>query len=348
MVVPRKLADMEKLLYYLSIASAMVALTSCSSGHGSSVKNEDAGTEHQDGYTTVLQFDPSQYVVDVAVNDGRLIALTSSSPFITTFDLETWQIKDSYGTIGRSGNEYSTPPRSLNIRMGEVQFYDSNSKTMNSFSLSNWEKTSKAIPYSTDFRTSKMISIDEVKLAVGYFSSGRLGMIDKDGKITTDFEYPFPTGEVQGLFRGNVFQADIHVAPTRPSFVVRSLASDSFEIYEVDGSSVRRVFASECKNPPVAKQFGSQYNIDFKQCIAGFSRCYVTDSSIFMLWSDEQYDTASKKGLVSDIIIEFDWNGNRMHEYHLPCEVGAFCINDRTLYGVSEHESGYCLNAIPL
>lgn len=284
--------------------------------------------------------------VDIQVKDmdivgDELIVLSTRAPFIYKYDMDSWMMSKSFGTVGRARNEFLSPPGPLNIRNGRLQYYDMLRKALNYVSLETMEiEVYNRMPYTVDFRPTSVLDVDSNLIAGGYFSESRLGYM-RDGVISAEiFDYPYPTGDVEGIYRGTVYQSELKAPHTRNGLLVRTLCSDSFELYAIEEDSLVRTYVHQYNYLPKVVNFGGRFGVDFKKSVSGYIRSYVTDERIYLLWSDQVYSDVSANGLYSDIIHVFDWNGQNVENYALPYKIAAFCVSGSSIYAVREYDDG--------
>ena len=283
---------------------------------------------------TVYTFKENNMVRGLYLSDNdQIAALRLQEPFFSIIDVKTRSLQSSYGRKGRASGELLDVPFGVNYRDGELQFFSFATKSMVFFSVPDGRFRSEKVPYHVSFRPTRAVEINGSIIATGGLEQGRVAMVDADQHVSSIADYPFDTGDVSGIYRGGLFQSDIFVAPTLPRFVVRTLASDCFEIYEIDETGVKRVFVNNFKSPPVLED----RRIKPKKCVAGYIRVYVDDEHIYLMTAAGSYQDASNAGLLSDVIHKYDWRGNFEGVIKLPEKVGPFCIRDSVLFGAIEY-----------
>ena len=314
------------------------AATGCHSGTKTS---NSVGYKQVANCDTIIHLEDNLQVFDISVDDSLLILLTSGNPMFYAVDLHRNVVCKKFGYIGRASNEYYMRPHQFNTRNHIIQFLDRSRKTMCYISLPGLKPSERPVPYTSEFRPSRAVDVEGNIIAVGSFSDTRLGHVDPEGKICqTDFSYPFDTGDVEGIYRGSVFQSDVRIPQTRASVFVYALSSDSYEIYDVDDAHLERVYSSPVENAPKLYKMGSRTGIEHNKSKAGIMQTSVTDKGIFLISSDENYNEAAKNGFRGDLVKEYDWNGSFVTDYRLPFPVSAFCVAEQVLYAVSEDIGG--------
>ena len=330
----------------LLISFLCLAMISCHSGAKTS---NSVGHKQVANCDTIIHLEDNLQVFDISVDDSLLVLLTGGNPMFYAVDLHRNVVCKKFGYIGRASNEYYMRPHQFNIRNHMIQFLDGSRKMMCYISLPGLKQSERPVPYTSEFRPSRAVDVEGNIIAVGSFSDTRLGHVDPEGKICqTDFSYPFDTGDVEGIYRGSVFQSDVRIPQTRASAFVYALSSDSYEIYDVDDAHLERVYSSPVENAPKLYKMGSRTGIDHNKSKAGIMQTSVTDKGIFLISSDETYNEAAKNGFIGDLVKEYDWNGSFVTDYRLPFPVSAFCVAENVLYAVSEDIGGTVIVRVPL
>lgn len=190
-------------------------------------------------------------------------------------------------------------------------------------------------PYTVDFRPRAFCSIDENKFFTGSFKEGYFGGIDRNNELMNiEFSFPFSTEPVEGIYRGTTFQCVMKANEKQKKFVIMTLASDVFEIYQCLQDSVRKIYTSPFKHAPKIIQKGQRYGIDYENSIGGLKGVAVSDEWICFKYSP----TIGDDDFNSNIILCYDWNGNKVKKCILPFPIGAFCIDDHFIYGIHDYE----------
>ena len=288
-------------------------------------------------------------VQDICVDDSLIVLLTSGNPMLFVMNKNTGNIEMKTGFIGHASNEYLMTPHAINIRNHEVQFLDRASKKMCYVSLIDSHRERKrSVPYTAGFRPAKAVDINGDLVCVGSFSQGRLGYINADNIVSIpEYEYPYDTGDVEGIYRGSIYQSVIRAPGTCNRCLVYSLASDSFEIYESESGAIKRLYASPVKSAPVVVKYGSRISVDHNRSTAGILHAAVTDSSIFMMFSSLSYNEAAKSGFKGDRITEVGWDGTRKSDYTLPVAASSFCADIKYFYMVCEDSNASFVIRVP-
>lgn len=281
---------------------------------------------------SIYSFDGNQTVSRLFVYEGNILALTLQEPFFSYIDIDRKCLIRSFGRQGRAGGELPRSPQGVNLREGRLQFFDFVSKSLISISVPEGVVDAIPVPYDVDFRPLRMVEIEGKKIATGGFDSGSVAFVDSDRRIVKGESYPFDTGTLSGIERGASIQSDIVSAPDSAILLIRTLASDCFEIYRVNETGIRRVFVNEFKNPPVIER--NRINPAISR--AGYIRSSVDNENIYLMYSESSYRDASNEGLLSDRIHIYDWDGNLIRILHLPEKVGAFCVKGTSLFAVIE------------
>lgn len=191
------------------------------------------------------------------------------------------------------------------------------------------------IPYNANFRPLKICPVGDVKIAVGSFEEGFLGVLDSKNEImNTCFDYPFSYNEIQGIYKGIVFQSLIGSNNNQDKFVTSILSSDVFKIFEVSGSKINEVYTSSFKHVPQILEKGGRYTINYENSIAGLMKMATSDKYICFTYSTLSDTEAGRLGKASKEVLCFDWTGEKVKKYILPFEISSICLDNDYIYGV--------------
>jgi hypothetical protein len=201
----------------------------------------------------------------------------------------------------------------------------------------------ESYPYTVDFRPLTINIINDKKIVTGCFKEGRFGVLDSENNILNrSSDYPFHYKEVTGIYRGAVFQGKIKSNPEQSKFVISTLCSDIFEIYHVTDSDIVRTYVSPFNHiPKIQKRSGrnSGYGIDYNESIAGLTNMVVSKDFICFTYSEKSYTKTLSSGKLSNEILCFDWNGEKVKKYILPFPINDFCFDNHFIYGVRDYEN---------
>lgn len=315
----------------------LVLLISCSGSRN--VKKSYSNTFScilQPSHDTV-KIDGLLSVSKLFVADSCLVVLSKQEPFFTVYNMENSRLASRFGQMGRADGEYLSEPKGVNIVKNTLQYYDHESKSLCLISPVDGSVQKISVPYESDFRPINAALINDRLITSGCFSLGYIGYVNDDGSFhRIEDDYPFDTGEISGIQRGVYFQSEIVAAPTGNRFALRLYVSDCFEIYETDSQSVERVFRNEFSSAPVVE--GTRINL--RKSRAGYIRSYADDEYIYLMKSSESYLDVSSRGLVSNLIDIYNWEGGFVGSLELDSEVGAFCVKGPYMYAVKEDENG--------
>ena len=312
----------------------LVLLASCTGGR--SVKSSNRNYILQASHDTAI-LDGVLTVNKLFIVDSCLAVLSQQEPYFNFYDLDNYQPISRFGLKGRAYGEYLSEPKGVNYVDNAFQCYDHSLKALLLVSPKDGSMQKMSIPYEFDFRPVNAVLINDKVVSAGCFGSGIIGYVNGDGSYHfCNEDYPFDTSEITGVQRGVYFQSEITAAPTRNRFILRLYASDCFGIYEVMDHSVEKIFLNDFTSVPVVE--GSRINL--KKSKAGYIRSYVDDDYVYLMKSSESYQEVSGRGLVSNMIDVFNWDGGYVGTLTLDVEVGAFCVNNHYLYAAKECDSG--------
>lgn len=259
-------------------------------------------------------------------------------------DVESGEKICRWGLRGEGPNEYIDFGSNFCVRDSFLIFQTVAKKEINYVSLNDIlshdtsvDVEKETYPYTVDFRPRKIYPLGDKKIATGSFRDSFIGFLDKDNAIiSNDVDFPFPCEEVEGIFRGNLFQSQVVSNERHNRFAISIFSSDIFEIYELDGSEVNRVYVSPFESVPQIYKRGDRYAVDSDRSIAGFMSMAASSELIFCTFSSQSYSEAASQGFVSDEVLCFDWDGNKIKKYILPFPVSCICVGDGFLYGIRQ------------
>lgn len=247
-----------------------------------------------------------------------------------------------WGSIGEGPNEFIDFGSRFFLKDSLLVFSSFAKKELNVVSLSDILNPDvvpgvkkEPYPYVRDFRPLKICPMDSIKIAVGSFAEGFVGILGQDNEIVGTFgDYPFSYSEVQGIFRGPVFQTLLTTCSSRKRFAVSFLASDIFEIFDASDSDIRCIYTSPFAKIPQIKEKGGRFAMDAEKSSAGLLKMVSSDQYIYFLYSELTYAEVSRRDYSSDEVLCFDWDGNKIKKYILPFPVSCICVGDGFLYGI--------------
>ena len=273
-------------------------------------------------------------VTRLFINDGgQIVVQTRQEPFFSVLSIGGERHVASFGRMGRANGELRSVPQGVNYRTGRLQFLDQSARSFVSLSIPDGTMETRPVPLSPGFRPMKAVEVGDMLIVTGGLDEGRAAYVGPDQSVIPGEEYPFDTGSLSGINRGASLQCDLVCAPDRQMFMIRTMASDCFEIYSVEGKEVKRVFVNEFEYPPVIENS----RVDFQRSRAGYIRSFADDANVYLMYSEETYQEASSQGLVSDMIRVYDWDGSLVKKVHLPEKAGAFCVMDDYLFATLEY-----------
>ena len=293
---------------------------------------------------------PSGMIMDMEVSNGVIVTSHRNDVFNYSFiDSRTGGLLARWGKKGEGDNEFLDFGNGFVLKDTLLVFMERMKKTINYVPVSeilngkpSLNIVKEPYPYGVDFRPIQFCLVNNNKVFVGAFKKGRLGMLDSRGDtLSSDVDYPFSTKPLEGIFCGNVFQCKLKSVGRHGKFVVQTLFSDVFEIYQYVGTTLKRTAISPFNHPPQIVQRNNRYGIDYDESIAGFMKMSVSDDFIYFIYSSLSSNEVDGAGEASNEILCFNWDGERIRKYILPFPISAFCVDGLYMYGVhnSEEES---------
>ena len=282
-------------------------------------------------------------ITDMAILDSVLITKHMNDTYHFSFiDVNGKKIIKRLGKRGRGPGEYLQIGTGFTVCGSKLVFLDAMQKEINYVSISDvienkipYHIEKEAYPYTVDFRPRHMEVINHVKVALGSFKEGYFGLLDSSNNILgCFFDYPFAYEGVEGIYRGSVYQTKISSNDIQNKFVILTLASDVFEIYQIEGKDIHRIFLNPYNHIPLIRERAGRYGIRINESIAGLMKMAVSDEMICFTYSAESYAKANKAGFISNEILCFNWKGEKIKKYLLPFPISTFCVDKHFIYGV--------------
>lgn len=275
-------------------------------------------------------------------NDMLVLSHGEDEYHYSFIDTENGHLLKRWGKIGQGSEEFLDFGLRFVVNDSALVFMDSMKKQIVYVSLNDIlqgvrpvGKHTEAFPYTADFRPFTFSMIGGYKFFTGAFKSSSWGGINPKGEIMPlHFDFPFSTDPLEGIYKGATFQGILKANEKQKKLVLMTLASDVFEIFQCEGDSVRKVYTSPFNHPPKLIKKGARYGIDSKNSIGGLKGVAVSDKLICFSYSPTVGDESS----ASNIILCFDWNGNKVKKYILPFPIKKFCIDEHYIYGLREAE----------
>lgn len=280
-------------------------------------------------------------ITDMEIVDSLLVIKHANDEYhFSFFDVNRKKLLTRWGKIGDAPNELLSFGNGFNIIDSKMFFLDGKSKNINKVSIADILNHKEPIdisretyPYNTDFRPFRINIIKDKKIALGAFKNGRLGILDSLNNIVeSSFDYPFEIDEIEGLYKGTVYQANIKSNNYQSKFVISTIASDVFEIYEVANGIVSRTYVSAFNELPKIWKKGGRYAIDYDNSIAGYMNLAVSDSLICFMYSANSYNETASQEFASAEILCFNWRGEKVKKIILPFVVNTYCLDANYIY----------------
>jgi hypothetical protein len=310
------------------------------------------------GYDSLYsdKFDPLGTIREMDIVAGTIVLLNSGNKHSFFFiDANNGRLIAKWGLEGRGPGEYLRIGPGFSISRSQLVFLDVMKKEINCLPLSNilnetkLEVMAAPYPYIADFRPQYIAPVNDIKIALGAFEKGRFGVLDAENNISNypvEYEYLFDFPEIQGIFRGTVFQSKIKTNEKLNKFVIKTHISDIFEIYEIDDSGINRIFVSPFQHIPKIIERprpGVTHTVDLKKSVAGLMKMAASKELVCFTYSSDSYTEAVNSGNLSKEILCFDWNGKKIKKYILPFPISNFCVDDNYIYGTANQGDNMCI-----
>lgn len=159
-----------------------------------------------------------------------------------------------------------------------------------------------------------VVSIGDGFVSTGFFSVGRLGRFDAEGKlIETVGEVPeTSTGTFPAAVRQQAYQPTLQPNPSRTMLVIGTRHSDQLEIYQADGTPVQRVdgpFRFEPADFDMAQSGEQVTMVEGIELRYGYVSVAATDDRIYALFSGRTNAAFEIEAPYGEYVHVYDWDG---------------------------------------
>lgn len=284
-------------------------------------------------------------IINIEVMDSLLVLRHGLDDYFFSFLNHTsGNLITRWGKVGKGPNEYISISSDISIVENNIVFANNHKKGVDYIPIpdilltpDSVEIIREAYEYDKSHRPRQVALVGNKKVFVGSFDVGNFMITDSAGCIIPHpFDYVFDLGEVKGIYRGSAFQAKVR-SNLDTKFAIRILSTDLFEIYELNGNTVERIYSSDYKSIPPAVQIpgrANNYGLKKADYPAGIVKMTVSNEFICLLYSDLPYKESKQKDLSSNELLFFDWEGNKIAKYVLPFQVSNICLDDKYVYTV--------------
>ncbi|MEP1087903.1 BF3164 family lipoprotein [Algoriphagus sp.] len=285
---------------------------------------------------------------DIELINNQLIVADPDEYHFKTFDLENSNRLRRFGKIGEGPCEIIFPTT--------IQRIGNNSNTIGLYGRKNWkyqEMNIKAIDDKIDscynqtsrafnFNYQKLLKIsDSLFFGTGIFDlKFAMSRANSNEFEVLDIPYPFTDGNAQS---GNVpmsQQGDLILKPSGDKILCTTKYAPYFEILNINGekevksSYVFEGWAPETKPNDDEKSISANLKQENK---FGFISSSATNNYIYLLFSGKDF---SIDPYLSDIVLVYDWEGNKIKRFNLDHEVEFITVSSDDEFLISYHDDG--------
>ncbi len=284
-------------------------------------------------------------ITGIIANKDQLIARTDNADyFFAVIDIEHSRVLGQFAARGRAQNEYVSLGRSFSIVDKQLIFMNDANKEIDFISIDSLlvggHPNMVKYPYSRDFRPMSFAATESNIIFNGAFSNSYIGLKDMNGEIVQNStEYPYLTPGLDYLTRATTLQTILKSNAYQSKAVVALRGSDLFEIYKISNNTIEREYIYPYKHTPKIEDKGGRASIDESQSIMGISQVELSDKFIFLTFSSINLDQGLSQEAVTNEILCFDWNANKVAKLILPVNINCFTATSNDLFVVSEHNS---------
>ncbi len=278
-------------------------------------------------------------VTDLDVIDDVVIFKHREDEYNFSFiETKTGKLLTKWARVGNGPNEFIQLGAGFTVVDSTLVFLDIAKKKINIVEINdilrNDVKQIKQIsyPYTREFRPMRFTLVDDLIYFLGSFEDGRLGGMNLSSDSIFMFsDFRFDCTEVPQMYRGVVYQGLLKGNNKRKKFVCMTYSSDLFEIYSYIGGNIERTFSYPHREEPKVAHVDNRFLSDYENSIVGLKKMSVSDDLICFMYSPLK--NVDDSGL-SDEILCFDWEGNKVKKYILPFPIKDFCVSKEYIYGI--------------
>ena len=270
--------------------------------------------------------------------------------FFSFYDIEKGVYLGSWGTRGQGPDDFNSPG-GIAVVDSQLVFTDMAKKEIVYVPIErilnkeeNVNIRRESYPRTADFSPFYVAITKDKKIALGTFKDSRFGVLDAENNIVDcPSDYPFNYEEIPGIYRGFAFQSQIKSNIEQSKFVISTFCSDIFEIYQITDAGIIRIYVSPFTHIPKIKETpgrNSGYDVDRRESIGGLVNLAITNDLIYFAYSSKKYIDYYNSGYLSNEILCYNWDGEKIKKYILPFPIIAysFCVDNEYIYGVREYE----------
>jgi hypothetical protein len=286
---------------------------------------------------------------DIQIINNQLIITDPGEFHYKIFDLENSNSLRRLGKIGEGPCELIFPTT--------IQKISDGSNTIGLYGRKNWkyqevniendnqisiDSCFNQISKSFNFNFQKLLRIsDSTFLGIGIFDLKFAVAKPNSNEVEVlDIPYPFTDGNKQ---KGNIpmsQQGDLVLKPSGDKVLCTTKYAPYFEILNIDGdtkiksSYVFKGWAPDINQNEDEKTISANLKKENK---FGFISSSVTDNYIYLLFSGKDF---SVDPYLSDIVLVYDWDGNKIKRLNLDHEVEFISVSGEDAFLISYHDDG--------
>lgn len=344
------------LLMRLRVMLFLLVLASCSAEEDTFFGEYELGSielELTESFHTDFDLNnPFQMVVfDSVIVIHDRISDGNETYFLRAIDVLTGASKQVFGREGRGPHEFLFP-----VELSRVP-NDRNGLTINNRTMFEVKKIDlsallngdaeyvKAVYRNFNVGYSRIHALDTSRfIGTGFFGNHRYAVSDTAGSVSTYLgDYPFPpspNSSPESL--PMAYQSRFVVHPTENRVASATMSSPNFEVFSIEGDSLRYVNRINYKPVSIEDRSGSGSIavIYLDENIHGYSSIDANEEFIYALFSGKPY--SDENYMRSNTVIVFDWNGQPVAKITLPHEASQLSVHPDNdyLFTISHDETG--------
>lgn len=161
----------------------------------------------------------------------------------------------------------------------------------------------------------------------------RFAMHDKRGKMVSVYhKFPHLGVELDTLHLWKMIQLRTSLAmkPDRNKFAAVTMLGAILEIYSIENNKIQLEKEMKFYPPKILLNTSTSRSRIHPDCIIGFWNAVATNDFIYTIFSGKTEKDFQNTPLLADFVYVFDWEGNPVKSYAIPCKIKWLSIDEQT------------------
>lgn len=161
----------------------------------------------------------------------------------------------------------------------------------------------------------------------------RFAIHDKSGKMVSIYhKFPDLGVELDTLHLWKMIQlrTGLAVKPDRNKFAAVTMLGAILEIYSIENNKIRLEKELKFYPPKIVINRSDSRSRIHPDCMIGFWNAVATNDFIYTIFSGKTERDFQSTPLLADFVYVFDWEGNPVKSYTVPCKIKRLSVNEQT------------------